>query len=149
MIIRPAKLEDMRACAAIFNRWVDETPWMPRVHDHDDVVRHYEASVFPTCDVRVAEREGKVCAFMALSADKFVSALYADRGSRSTGVGRRLLGAAKEEVPDQLRLWTFVANEGAQRFYAREGFVEVRRTDGDNEEGLPDILLQWSGRGAE
>ena len=27
-------------------------------------------------------------------------------------------------------LWTFVANEGARRFYAREGFVEAGGTDG-------------------
>jgi hypothetical protein len=40
-------------------------------------------------------------------------------------------------------LWTFVANAGARRFYAREGFVEARRTEGENEEGLPDVLLTW------
>ena len=40
-------------------------------------------------------------------------------------------------------LWTFVANAPARRFYAREGFVEVRRTGGENEEGLPDVLLKW------
>jgi putative acetyltransferase len=44
---------------------------------------------------------------------------------------------------DRLSLWTFQANEGARRFYAREGFAEVRMTEGDNEEGLPDVLLEW------
>jgi hypothetical protein len=29
---------------------------------------------------------------------------------------------------------------GAQCFYERHGFVETRRTEGDNEEGAPDIL---------
>lgn len=28
-------------------------------------------------------------------------------------------------------------------FYERHGFVEVRRTPGDNEEGEPDILYRW------
>jgi hypothetical protein len=41
--------------------------------------------------------------------------------------------------------WTFVSNEGAQRFYRRHGFHEVERTDGTrNEEGAPDILFAWS-----
>jgi ribosomal protein S18 acetylase RimI-like enzyme len=38
----------------------------------------------------------------------------------------------------------------AQRFYERHGFVETRRTDGrDNEEGTPDILYVWDGKGCE
>ena len=53
------------------------------------------------------------------------------------------LDVAKAERPEGLTLWAFVANEGALRFYAREGFVEVARTDGDNEEGLPDVMLRW------
>ena len=53
------------------------------------------------------------------------------------------MAAAKARRPEGLTLWTFVANEGARRFYAREGFVEVGRTEGENEEGLPDVLLAW------
>ncbi len=30
----------------------------------------------------------------------------------------------------------------ARCFYSREGFSEIRRTNGDNEEGLPDIPLE-------
>jgi hypothetical protein len=36
-----------------------------------------------------------------------------------------------------------VANEGARRFYARQGFVEIGRSEGENEEGLPDVLFRW------
>lgn len=44
-----------------------------------------------------------------------------------------------------LRLWTFVSNQGAQRFYQRHGFQEAERTDGArNEEGAPDIQYQWA-----
>ena len=59
------------------------------------------------------------------------------------GIGSRLLERAKAERPDGLDLWTFQANTGARRFYERHGFVEVARTDGDNEEGEPDIRLRW------
>ena len=40
-----------------------------------------------------------------------------------------------------------VANTDARRFYEREGFVEAKRSDGDNEEKLPDILYAWQGDG--
>jgi len=53
---------------------------------------------------------------------------------------------AKRERPHGLWLWTFVSNEGAQRFYERHGFAEVERTDGRaNEERAPDVLYAWSG----
>lgn len=144
-MIRAATSHDMSACAAIFNRWVDETEWMPRVHDHDDVVRHYRETVFTQCEVFVAESDGVVGAFLALSDHAFVNALYADPHARGRGFGKLLLERAKARYPGGLQLWTFVANEDAQRFYRREGFTEVRRTQGDNEEGLPDILLRWPG----
>ena len=54
-----------------------------------------------------------------------------------------------DDVRAPLRqLWTFAANTGARRFYERHGFVATRRTDGDNEEGAPDILYVWSGAAA-
>ena len=140
--LRPARPEEAAACAAIFNAWVDATAWMPRVHDADDVVRHYREHVFAHDAVTVAERRGKVVGFLAL-ADGQVDALYLDEGARGQGVGAALVGAAKAASPDGLTLWTFVANEGARRFYRREGFVELRRTEGENEEGLPDVLLGW------
>jgi GNAT superfamily N-acetyltransferase len=145
-VIRVALLSDMPACAAIFNRWVDETEWMPRVHDHDDVVRHYRETVYSQCQLFVAERHGEVGAFLALSDHAFVTALYADRRFRGLGLGTLLIDRAKQIRSDGLSLWTFVANEDAQRFYRRQGFVEERRTTGDNEEGLPDILLRWPGK---
>ena len=62
-----------------------------------------------------------------------------------SGIGAALVAAAKAMNPAGLTLWTFVANERRRAFYAAQGFVELRRTDGDNEERLPDILLAWPG----
>jgi GNAT superfamily N-acetyltransferase len=143
--LRPARREDVAACAAIFNAWVDATAWMPRVHDAEDVVRHYREHVLADCAVSVAERAGRVVGFLALAEHGQVDALYLDGAARGNGAGAALVAEAKRRHPAGLTLWTFVANTGARRFYAREGFVEVRRTDGDNEEGLPDVLLAWTG----
>jgi GNAT superfamily N-acetyltransferase len=120
---RHAALADMAACAGVLNRWIDATPWMPRVHPADDVVRHYRESVFANGPVIVADCRGEIAGFLALSADGFVTALYLDERHRGVGIGTALLRAAKKRAKGELRLWTFEHNTGAQRFYEREGFV--------------------------
>lgn len=55
------------------------------------------------------------------------------------GLGSRLLDVAKTVYLEGLDLWTFAANTGARRFYERHGFVATESTEGDNEEGSPDV----------
>lgn len=143
IVLRPGLGADAAACAGIFNAWVDATPWMPRVHPPHDVVRHHREHVFPTCTVTVATDAGAVVGYLAVDGEGFVAACYLAPEARGRGIGTALLAHAKALQPEGLTLWAFLANQAARRFYAREGFVEVRRTDGDNEEGLPDVLLAW------
>ncbi|WEX85927.1 GNAT family N-acetyltransferase [Sinorhizobium garamanticum] len=146
---RDAVIADMTACAGILNRWIDATAWMPRVHAATDVERHYRETVFADRAIIVADREGEVVGFLAQSPEAYVTALYVDERHRRGGVGARLLREAKKRAPDELNLWTFERNADAHRFYEREGFVAVGRTDGENEEGLPDILYRWHAAGGE
>ena len=144
--LRPAVPGDAAAMARIKNRWIDETAWMPRVHPAEDVERHYREMVIADRPVTVAECAGQVTGYLAVDpGERFITSLFIDADRRGTGIGKRLLDFAKDGYPSGLWLWTFVANTQAQRFYLREGFAEVRRSDGDNEEGLPDILYQWPG----
>ena len=137
--IRRGRPEDAPACAAILNAWIDNRDWMPRVHTRDEVAAFYADFVFANREVWVAV--DPVAGFMALdAAASMVTALYISIPGK--GLGRALLDHAKSGR-EALELWTFQANTGARAFYAREGFVEVRRTAGDNEEGLPDVLLRW------
>ena len=62
------------------------------------------------------------------------------------GIGAALLDHVKQKY-SELDLTVYRQNERATRFYEREGFREVARTDGDNEEGLPDILFRWAPEG--
>lgn len=142
-LIRPGRPEDAAACAAIYNDWVDETPWMPRIHPREDVVRHYREHVMAVCRVTVAEREGAVRGFIAVDGEGYVGGLYLAPAARGRGIGAALLDAAKAARPEGLTLWTFALNAPARRFYARQGFVETGGTPGDNDEGLPDVLLSW------
>jgi len=144
--IRLAGQSDMQACAEIFNNWIEATPWMPRVHSRKDVSAYYVNVVGLKQTVWIAELCRKVKGFVSCS-ENFVTALYLAPEARGKGFGKELLDTAKSAFPGGLSLWAFVANVRAQGFYQREGFREVRRTDGDNEEGLPDILYRWSSTG--
>jgi len=139
----------MARCGEILNDWIDETPWMPRIHSHEDVVRYHTDFVFDNRDVLIAESDGnEVQGFAATSADSVITGFYLAPDTRNKGVGHRLLNHIKRAHRSGLSLWTFVANLEAQRFYEREGFAEQRRTNGDNEENLPDILYRWQPEGA-
>lgn len=77
-----------------------------------------------------------------------VYALYADPAAWGTGVGRRLMEVALEDLTGHGRrqawLWVLEGNERAIAFYRRAGFAptgdrtasSVRSTDGD---GLPEV----------
>ena len=143
--IRPARTQDLAACAGILNSWIDETDWMPRIHSAEDVVRYYRDVVYRDRKVLVVAAEERVVGMMALATDQTVMALYVKQGFRDQGVGHLLVEAAKREYPNHVQLWTFQKNIRARRFYEREGFVEINRTDGDNEENLPDVLMEWRG----
>lgn len=141
--LRPAIPDDAPVCTAILNEWIDGADWMPRIHETMDIERHYREVVLVERIAILAETD-RPCGFMAIDRDEgLVTALYLASDARGRGVGATLLNEAKALLPESVSLWTFVANTGARRFYAREGFREVRRTDGDNEEGLPDVLLRW------
>lgn len=142
--LRAAGPEDAGACAAVFNGWVDATDWMPRVNPAEDVERHLREAVLPRWSVTVAEAGGAVVGFMALD-DGRVDGLYLAAEARRQGIGSALIAAAKAASPGGLTLRTFVANAPARAFYAAQGFFELRRDEGDNEERLPDILLCWTG----
>ena len=60
------------------------------------------------------------------------------------GLGSALIEHAKALSPGHLSLWTFQRNLAAQAFYEACGFIGTNQTDGDNEEGEPDTLYEWT-----
>ena len=75
--------------------------------------------------------------------DGWVDQLYVDPTYAGRGLGAQLLDVAKVHSPEGLHLWAFQSNAGARRFYERHGFDSVAMTDGDNEEGAPDVQYEW------
>ena len=111
------------------------------VHPPDDMRTHFATNVFGQSDTWVAVDGARVTAVMVL-VPGWIDHLYVDPDWTDAGIGSRLVEVAKAEQ-DELTLWTFQSNTGARRFYERHGFVAVEATDGDNEEGAPDVRYLW------
>jgi len=142
MDIDSVRPEDAERLAAIFtSARRTAMPWLPELHTEEEDRAFIGERVMADCELLVARREARPAGFLALK-DDMVEHLYVAPEAQRQGIGTALLEAAKARRPDGLRLWTFQRNAGAAAFYARQGFTEVMRTDGsDNEEREPDVLL--------
>jgi GNAT superfamily N-acetyltransferase len=140
---RRARADEVRPAAELWLRArrasVPRIP--PPVHNDDEVRAWFQAVVFPSQELWVIEVSGQVVALMALTAE-WLEQLYVDPARTGRGLGSRLVDLAQQQR-DALDLWTFQANLGARRFYERHGFFAVATTDGDNEEGAPDVRYHW------
>ena len=143
--LRPATPDDVVTLADLFRRSREANrETIPPIVHPPETVEPFLRHVVATDEVWVAVLDGGgVVGFVALDADG-VDHLYVDPGNTGDGVGSLLVERAKERRPHGLSLWTFVSNTGARRFWARHGFVVVGGTDGDNEEGAPDLRLAWT-----
>ncbi|SLN54094.1 putative N-acetyltransferase YjaB [Falsiruegeria litorea R37] len=142
MIIRAAHGADAGAIGAILSAFIDDTPWMPRIHTRAEDLS-FAGLMVDRGWVRVAERDRVVVGFLALN-EGFVHSLYMQSDVQGQGGGKALLDDAKASS-ERLALNVFQANTDAQRFYQREGFVETGRGDGTgNDENLPDITYVWT-----
>ncbi len=149
--LRPARGTDARECATVYLRARQfALPTVPVVHDTKEVRRWMADEVVGRADTTVAEVDGTVVGLMvvdqAAAGAGWIEQLYLDPAWIGRGLGTRFIAEAKRRYPAGLQLWTFEANEPALRFYVREGFTAVERTDGrGNEERSPDVRFAWSG----
>ncbi|MCW1917577.1 GNAT family N-acetyltransferase [Rhodobacter sp. KR11] len=144
MILRDADEADLPVVARILGEWVAETPWMPKLHTAEEDL-WFVTKLRHEARMRVAAlgpRASDVMGFLVRQ-DGEVLALYVAAGARGRGIGRALMADAMAASPEG-GLWTFQANAAARGFYAALGLSEVMMTDGENEEGLPDVRLEWS-----
>ena len=114
----------------------------PLVHDDHDVRRWVRERLVPTCEVWLAVDGGRIVGVLALEG-AWIDQLYLEPDITGRGIGTALVDHAKSCRPDGLELWAFQSNTGARRFYERHGFVPVASTEGDNEEGEPDVRYRW------
>ena len=141
---RRATDEDAGAIADVWLRSRHASiPAIPApVHSDDEVRGWFATVVLPERPTWVIDRDGGIVALLVLEPG-WVDQLYVDPAFTGRGLGSQLLDLAKELTPDGLDLWTFQSNAGARRFYERHGFVAAAMTNGDNEEGAPDVQYHW------
>ena len=142
--VRDALPDDTAAIAAVHDgARRTAMPWLQVRHTDADTRRWIADTILPGFRVRVAEREGQVVGYAALTPG-FLEALYIMPASQGHGIGSRLLDEAKAGSATQLRLYTFQRNTRARQFYEARGFRAVSFGDGTgNEEGEPDVLYEW------
>ena len=134
-MIVPATLVDAADCSAILHQWIFENPWFPN---------HAPESASEQSMRQRAKTGAETVGFVAF-AHGYLDCLYLTPEARNRGLGKTLLARAKAASPAGISLWVLAQNNAAVRFYLREGFIEVARGDGsDNEENLPDIRLEWT-----
>ena len=149
---RRADLNDAQVAASILvaSRRAFEDVIPPLVHSAEAVADWLRSCIAGGQELWLVEIATEPVGMMLLGEDT-VEQLYVQPSRTGQGIGAVLLQQAKSKR-DQLELWTFQSNQRARAFYARHGFAEVRYTDGDNEEGAPDVLMRWqrsSVRGAD
>ena len=145
-IIRGGQLQDAaRIAHVIRSAKADAMPWLAVPHSAAEDEQWIVDILLPQHTVRLAcdhRDPTRIIAALATSPG-WLDQLYVAPGEQDRGVGSQLVRIAQLEAQNALSLWTFQRNSRARSFYEKHGFVEVRRTPGDNEEREPDILYQW------
>jgi GNAT superfamily N-acetyltransferase len=140
--IRRALATDADKVADIFVAARSRMTYLPVVHTEAET-RAFFRGLQNREEVWVAEVDGRVVGFAGINED-WLDHLYVYPDAQSAGAGSALLAKVKQQRPAGFQFWAFQQNEGARRFYARHGCVEVEWTDGEgNEERTPDVRLEW------
>ena len=140
--LRPARAPDAAAVAALYwdVRQASVPAIPPPVHSRESITDWIREVVLPERHTWVAIHEGTIVGMLVIEDPDWIDQLYVDPTFQSHGIGSRLLMLALEHLHGHARLWCFQSNGAARRFYERHGFTATARTDGDNEEGAPDVL---------
>lgn len=145
--IRAATVDDLPACAAIINDYIDQTDWLPRLQPREVIAGFFAPTILDERTVLVAELDGEVAGYLTMTPGGMVPALYLAPRARGQGIGKALLDRAKAAGPGMINLTVFEPNHAARRFYEREGFVELPEARKVEEEGIPILLLRWKRNG--
>ncbi|UZJ34258.1 GNAT family N-acetyltransferase [Streptomyces endophytica] len=116
----------------------------PQRRSHGEVTYWIREIVLPESHTLVAVQGEEILGYAAVRGE-LLDQLYLRPDVRRTGIGSRLLGAAREHSPDGLTLHVFQLNVAARAFYAHHGFRVVGTDDGSgNMENLPALTLRWT-----
>lgn len=142
--IRRLILDDMDIVADIYRQsFGQRLPWLSDSGTRDEDRLFFRETVFPQSTLWGATENGRIVGFAAVR-DVWLDHLYVLPEFQSRGVGSLLLRHCQMQS-EELKLWTFQQNCGADRFYENHGFERLpAETDGDGETGGgADGLFRW------
>ncbi len=114
-------------------------PFLARVHTEDETRAWFAGVVGDRPSAWwVARQGGRVVGYMRIDAE-YLDHLYVRPEAQGRGVGSALLRKARSLSPRRVAFVTFQRNANARAFYEKHGFRPFRFTDGENEEGEPDV----------
>lgn len=138
LAVRRATEADVGAMAAIVHEWEVATDWMEARHSAEDLAGVI-TEAFPKREIWVAGVP--VDGYLSFDPETArVGGLYCR--TTGQGQGRALMDRAKAGR-DFVWLHTHVPNDAAQRFYRREGFVEVSRHAPTPPDTVPELRMEW------
>lgn len=141
--ITPATPADAAAIATVMRTSFEATyPSFEKRHSPEGDRRFVQDRLMTTTTVETAKDGTTLVGFIAYTPDE-IDQLYILPKWHRAQIGTRLLARAKETAT-RLTLWTFAVNTGARAFYAKNGFREIAETADDNEQGEPDVQLEWT-----
>jgi ribosomal protein S18 acetylase RimI-like enzyme len=155
MDLRPASLDDSAALAAFARDAFDAAfghLYAPEdlaafFADYRSEAKYATQIADPSIKIMLAEEGGEILAYALVAMDEsfmerpeprperplFLSQLYCAAGQTGRGLGAQLmqwvLDEARRQDADAIQLSVFSENFGAQKFYARCGFIHVADID--------------------
>jgi GNAT superfamily N-acetyltransferase len=115
-------------------------PWLPVLHTEEEDLNWFRGTL--AGEAYVFEEGGAVLGYAILRGDELHD-LYVAPESQRRGVGSALFARVQEARPTGFHFWAFRDNTRARRFYDARGCRLIGATDGDNEEGMPDVQYEW------
>ena len=142
--IAEATHDDASAIADIhLTARAEAMPYLARPHT-DDEMRDWFAGCVGDRPAAwwVARQGGRIVGYMLIDGEG-LDHLFVHPLAQGRGIGSALLDKARSLSPRRITLATFQRNARARAFYEKHGFQAVRFTDGENEEGEPDVHYLW------
>jgi ribosomal protein S18 acetylase RimI-like enzyme len=138
-MIREFKTKDLDDVMKI---WLDTN-----TNAHDFIQKNYWQDnydevrrMMPEAEIFIYENNQTIQGFIGLM-DDYIAGIFIDSGCQSQSIGKALLDHAKK-VHSNLSLQVYKNNEGAVRFYVREGFSLVKEQMDENT-GEIELVMAW------
>ena len=133
--------KDAAEISQILEDWAASNREIPLVHNVEERA-DYGCWLLEHTSVTMIHNSSGVVGFLALE-KHIIQGLYIKKDFQGFGFGQAAIKFAQKQF-EELRLWVFQSNIGAQKFYQRLGFQIVEKSDGeDNDYRLPDIFYCW------